>query len=346
MQDTHSDLDGLLLDRIQRSIPFTSEPFADLAKELDISEETCLARLKILRDEQGIIRQISAIFDTQSLGYKSSLVAARYEPDQLEAAAAIVSGHPGVSHNYQRDHDFNLWYTLAVSPSSSLGLQATADKLHALSGAQSTRLLPTLKLYKIGVKLKMHASATAPASPSPTSFTHKDRAEAGQYTLTDADRKMVVVLQQDIPLISRPFELWAQQAQCTEAELIAACKRFSERKQMRRFSAVLRHRKAGFGANAMGVWPCPEDQIDVIGPLCATFDEVSHCYHRPSYKDLPYTLYTMVHGRSHEDAIAILERIQEATGLPYFKALWSTREFKKVRVQYFTPDEAAWEAQH
>ncbi|HCD33924.1 MAG TPA: Lrp/AsnC family transcriptional regulator, partial [Phycisphaerales bacterium] len=133
---------------------------------------------------------------------------------------------------------------------------------------------------------------------------------------------------------------------CTVQDLLDACQRYLDRKQMRRFSAVLHHRKAGFGANAMGVWQCPENQIDEMGSKCAAFDEVSHCYHRPAYDDLPYTLYTMVHGKTPEDALDVLKRIQKVTGIQNYSALWSTKEFKKVRVQYFTDDQAQWEAQN
>ena len=138
----------------------------------------------------------------------------------------------------------------------------------------------------------------------------------------------------------------ADEAGCRVDDLLSACQRFLDAKQMRRFSAVLQHRKAGFGANAMGVWQCPEDQLDEMGTKAAAFDEVSHCYHRPAYDDLPYTLYTMVHGKTVDDALDVLKRIQQATGIKNYSALWSTHEFKKVRVLYFTDDESKWEEEH
>jgi len=338
-----NELDARLLDRIQLSITLSPTPFASLATELGIDEPTCLKRLQILRHEQKIIRQISPIFDTRAMGYQSSLVAAKIAPEHLANAAVIISEHPGVSHNYQRDHAFNLWYTLAVSPDSRFGLEKTAEKLHELSSAQSTRLLPTLKLFKIGVKLKMGNAVEASSTPA-NHFTQADQQAAGAHSMTTQDRRLIRVLQQDLPLISRPFDDMATQADCGVDELLNACERFLEHKWMRRFSAVLRHRQAGFTANAMGVWQCPEDQLDEMGKRCAAFEEVSHCYHRPAYDDLPYNLYTMVHGRTREAALDVLKRIQQATGIENHTALWSTHEFKKVRVKYFTDDEAAWEA--
>jgi DNA-binding Lrp family transcriptional regulator len=341
---TLSDLDAKLLNRIQSSIPLSPTPFAALAVELGIDEAVCIERLHDLRHGVKYIRQISPIFDTHALGYQSSLVAAKIQPEKIEHAVTVINGHPGVSHNYQRDHAFNLWYTVAVSPDSKLGLEKTVARLHELSGADSTRILPTLKLYKIGVKLNMGDADSD--SPKANHFTQADRESADHTPLSQLDRKLIRVLQQDLPLVSRPFDAMADEVGCTVQDLLDACQRYLDHKQMRRFSAVLRHRQAGFGANAMGVWQCPVELLDEMGEKCAAFDEVSHCYHRPAYEDLPYTLYTMVHGKTPEAALDVLKQLQQVTGIENYSALWSTHEFKKVRVQYFTDDEAQWETLH
>ena len=125
------------------------------------------------------MRQLSAIFDTRALGYTSSLVAARYPDDRLFEAAAIVGGHPGVSHNYRRTHAFNLWYTLAVEPDSRLGLEETMERLHEETAAESMRLLPTLKLYKINVQLDMTGTQATDAkedAPRPPADARRRRA--------------------------------------------------------------------------------------------------------------------------------------------------------------------------
>src|ERR1035437_4669419 len=137
--------DAALLGRLQIAVPFSRRPFADLGTQLGLGEDDVLARLKRLKNEK-IIRQISAIFDTRSLGYASSLVAARVNPEHVDAAAAVLNAHPGVSHNYLRNHEYNLWYTIAVPPTSRFGLEKTVEILHRESGAEAPRLLPTLKL--------------------------------------------------------------------------------------------------------------------------------------------------------------------------------------------------------
>ncbi|MDD4890885.1 MAG: AsnC family transcriptional regulator, partial [Phycisphaerae bacterium] len=107
--------DRLLLNRLQSGLPLAANPFDDLAGETGVSVPELLSRIDRLKRD-GVIRQICAIFDTPSLGYRSSLVAGRVAPDRVSDAAAIVSRHPGVTHNYRRNHDYNLWFTLAVPP--------------------------------------------------------------------------------------------------------------------------------------------------------------------------------------------------------------------------------------
>src|SRR2546423_14563628 len=140
-------LDVALLELIQAEVPLEPRPFAALAMKLHADERTVINRVIDLRWwRQSVIRQISAIFDSKALGYQSTLVAAKVDEAKLEGAAAIIGKHPGVSHNYRREHAYNLWYTLAVPPDSRLGLQATVDLLHRRSGAEASRLMPTLKL--------------------------------------------------------------------------------------------------------------------------------------------------------------------------------------------------------
>lgn len=322
--------DAQLLDRLQTNLPLSERPFAELAADLRSTESEVLHRIQQLKAE-NIIRQISAIFDTRSLGYASSLVAARIAPDRVDAAAEIINQHPGVSHNYLRNHDFNLWYTIAVSPLSRFGLEKTVALLHHQSGAESTRLLPTLKLFKIGVKFDFGTDADAPA------YTEKNRADL--HPLTPREIEFVRYMQRDLPLTETPFA----DAPFPLPELQTLHQQFLASGRLRRFAAVLHHRRAGFSANAMGVWAVPDADVDRVGELMAGFREVSHCYRRPSYPDWPYNIFTMVHGRSRDECERILAAIAERTGISQRNALYSTREFKKVRVRYFTPDEAEWE---
>ena len=119
-----------------------------------------LERVQYLLDKR-IIREITPIFDTRAFGYGSMLVAAKVDPAFPHRAAQFINTHPGVTHNYLRDHDFNLWFTIAVEPGSKLGLDGTLDVIAAKTGAESIRQLPTLKLFKIRMDLEMEAGTDA-----------------------------------------------------------------------------------------------------------------------------------------------------------------------------------------
>ncbi|HSV16560.1 MAG TPA: hypothetical protein VLI90_20015 [Tepidisphaeraceae bacterium] len=339
-----NDLDERLLQAVQEEVPLVPRPYKALADHVGASEQDVIERLSALRwGTRAVIRQISAIFDSKSLGYQSTLVAARIPAEQLDAAAAVISAHPGVSHNYRRDHAYNLWYTLAVPPDSRLGLQRTARILHQQSGALATRLLPTLKMYKIGVKLDLGGNAGA---AKPEAVKHQPVEASDAEPLTEMDKDLIRALQQDLPIQTRPFDLLAAQAGISTETLLEAGTQFIRDKRMRRFSAVLRHRELGFDANAMGVWDVPPEECARFGKIAACFPAVSHCYLRPTYEDWPYSIFTMVHARTREQGNAVLHGIAEATGIARYTALYSTHEYKKARIRYFTGDIEAWEAAH
>ena len=132
-----------------------------------------IERVQALRS--SVVRQVSAIFDTRRLGYKGMLVAARTAPERQDMAAAVFSAHPGVTHNYEREHDFNLWFTLTVGPDSRIGLERSVELLGELAGVESIRPMPALRFFKIGVDLDVKggrdpaakAARKVPQRPAP-----------------------------------------------------------------------------------------------------------------------------------------------------------------------------------
>ncbi len=335
-------LDKEILDVVQREIPLVAEPYSVMAEQIGTTEETMLERLRKMKGSE--IRQMSAIFDTKALGYKSSLVAARIAPDKLDEMAKVFNQHPGITHNYKRNHDFNLWFTIAVPPNSRFGLEKTVEILGDMADVESIRILPTLKLFKIGVQLDVKKEAEVNAKAAPN-YTEEMRQAAMAIPLSDSDIKVILELQKDLPFASRPFDESAANIGMTTDELLDNAKKLVERGQMRRFSAVLNHRKAGFRANGMGVWNVPAEKADEIGLQMGSFRAVSHCYLRPTYADWPYNIFTMVHGRDMDECEAILQAIEDETGIIDRITLYSTKEYKKTRVSYFTPEIYEWEAE-
>ncbi len=339
-----SDFDRDLLNALQWDFPIVPRPFAAIAERLGVEESVVLERVGAVK-EIGVLRQMSAIFDTRALGYQSALIAARVAPEHIDEAAAIINEHPGVSHNYKRNHSYNLWYTLATPPGEDF--DAHVETLHRSSGSLVTRKLPTLVLYKIGVKLDMTGKTAANAKAEVLAHEKPERrADMPAPVLSDLERTAISVVQTDLPVVERPFAAQAEIIGCTEDELLELLASFLERKLMRRFAAVMNHRSAGFKANAMGVWAVPEDRLEEVGPQMAGFAAVSHCYRRPTYEDWPYTVFTMVHGRSARECEATIEAIRDETGVDEHALLWSIKEYKKVRIKYFTDDWSDWTAKN
>ncbi len=338
------DLDRELLNAVQWDFPLVPRPFAALGERLGLDEPAVRARVARVKD-LGVLRQLSAIFDTRALGYGSALVAAKIDPARVDEAAAVISAHPGVSHNYKRNHAYNLWYTIAVPPGDSL--EQHVDTLHRESGALVTRRLPTLKLYKIGVKLDMTGNTAADAKAEVLEHERPERREhMDAPELSELEVTAIRVVQDDLPLVERPFAAYGELIGCDEETVLNLLSSFKERKLMRRFAAVMNHRSAGFKANAMGVWAVPEDELEVIGPQMAGFALVSHCYRRPTYDDWPYSIFTMVHGKNAKDCETTIAAIRDETGVDEYALLWSIKEYKKTRVRYFTDDWSEWRHEH
>src|ERR1700742_1085398 len=147
------ETDKKLLNLMQGSFALRPDPFTGVAEQAGIPEAEVMERVQYLLDKR-IIREITPIFDTRALGYSSMLVAAKVDAEHPHRAAQFINSHPGVTHNSLRNHEFNLWFTLAVEPDSKLGLQGTLDVMAAKTGAESIRQLPTLKLFKIRMDLE------------------------------------------------------------------------------------------------------------------------------------------------------------------------------------------------
>ncbi|HUW84673.1 MAG TPA: Lrp/AsnC family transcriptional regulator [Phycisphaerae bacterium] len=338
--------DAALLSRLQHGLPLVQRPFDPIARELGLGVDQVLIRLRRLKDQLGVIREISAIFDSRALGYQSCLVAAGYQPDQLESAAGVINEHPGVSHNYQRDAELNLWFTLAVPPSTRLGLQPTIDLLASTSGARRALYLPALRVYKIGVRLDLTESHDPTARSDRTAGTSAAPVGVGTSSFSPDDIPVVRALQNDLPIQAEPFETAARQVGVGVDELLSAASRLLGGGTMRRFAAVLRHDRAGFDANVLAAWQVPQDRTDPIGPALGAFSSVSHCYLRPTYPDWPYNVLTMIHGQSRQECLDIIQAMARSTGLDAPAQLWSVKQYKKQRLRYFTGEVEKWEAAH
>ena len=329
--------DRKLLNLVQGPFPLVDRPYLALGEELGIGEQEVIDRLADLKRE-SVLRQISAIFDTRRLGYKTPLAALAYDPDKLHQGALRINRHPGVSHNYAREGSYyNLWFTLAVP--SDHDLQATVEGMAADTGALATRLMPTTRFFKIGVNFDLVGRKGSSIDFTPASLDGPPAEDWDRpVPLSQEDKAAIRELQEDLSLVPRPFDEMARRLGVGTAELFARAAEFQTRKIMRRYSAVLHHRQSGFNANAMIVWKVPPERSEEVGLTMAQHHAVTHCYERPTFPDWPYSHFTMVHATSPEGCEEIAGEISEATGITDRMLLYSTREYKKTRVRYFVED--------
>ncbi len=329
-----TETDKLILKKLQ-DIPIEEEPFKRISEEVGISQGNLIDRIKQLKEDK-VIRQISPIYDTKTLGYDSSLVAFKVQRD-IQKVAQIVNEHPGVSHNYERTDEYNLWFTIAVPPDSNLGLEKTVEILACQSGVEDYLILRTKKLFKIGVKLDYENLKDK------ENIKINKKENKKPFHISQEDKKIIFITQSDIPLTERPFEVYSETLNIDHKQLIDKLNLYKNYGVMRRFAAILFHRKAGFTANGMVVWNVPEDRIDEIGTKLASYKSVSHCYQRQTYKNWPYNLFSMIHAKTQDELEEFIKEISKEIDVQDFKVLYSTREFKKKRIKYFSEEFYRWE---
>lgn len=329
---------------LQSDFPLVREPFQAIGDQCGISESNVLSRIRELK-RKNVVRQIGAIFDTRRLGYSSTLVAMRFADDDLDVGAQILNAHPGISHNYARDGDFNLWFTLALPPGKEI--EHEVDKLIHLSGAETARILPTIRFFKIGVNFDMVNNVSNAKNYFVPDAQYTNGIGNGDTTknlptadpdLTEADVAFVREFQEDLPLESRPFDEMAERLRLTVDELFTEADEMISRRLMRRYAAVLHHRRAGFSANAMAVWNVPEDRSAEVGMTMAKHPAVTHCYERPRYEDWRFSHFTMIHAVTRGECEDIASKISDETEIEDYQLLYSHREYKKTRVRYFVDD--------
>ncbi len=328
-------LDDLVLSRIQTGFPLSSRPYDALARLFDVSPEAVQAATANLRD-RGIVRRIGATFDPSHLGYVSTLAALAAPEDRIEAIADMVNGYDEVTHNYQRDDRHSLWFTVIAPSRQRIGEVLSAIESQAACG--SVLDLPATRLFKIRVDFpvagmdvgEFEPRTIVPANVSPARFT-------------DAERALVRALQGDIGIGATPFADLGETVGMTEDEVLETMGRWRDEGIVRRLGAVVRHRTMGMTANAMTVWDVPDRNAVDAGEAMAAFTEVSHCYERVRSEDWPHNLYAMIHGTTPEACHQTATRIHAALAsrgiaVPDPRLLFSTREFKKTSMRYFTED--------
>lgn len=321
------DRDKMLLTEVQRRFPLETRPYEALAQRLSLTEKEVLERLQKLKKE-GILRQISAIFNPQALGYQTTLVAAEIPQERLSKAVKVINAYPGVSHNYLRDHLFNIWFTIAVPPGEDL--ETVLASLLSQAGVKNYLPLPIKKVFHIAVVHDL--------GPENGAEEEKNISPGGSIKSIPPDARtisLVRLTQEDLPRVERPFLALAQKGGFTEEEILSWLKKGLETGIVRRFAGLVRHTKAGVRGNIMVAWKVPAEELETIGKNFSREKKITHCYERLSYPSWPYNLYTMVHGKDEKEALKTVKDLALRFGLTDYLPLVTLKELKKTRLKLF-----------
>lgn len=315
-----------LLNIIQKNFPLKKRPFLEIGNLLNIEEEKVIEVLKELQKKK-ILRQISAIFNPWFFGHKSALFAFKVSSEKLEKAISIINKHPGVSHNYLRDHKYNLWFILVNLPERDLLKEA--HRLAELCEIDEYLYLPALKTFKISTVFEnevINNYAKEEILETESGKLNKD--------FSEKDKNLVKALQEPIPLVKNPFEKIANSLGMEEEEIFSWIKEMKKKGALRRFGALLKHDKLGFKTNVMVAWEVEKNKMEDIVKKLSKNLFITHCYERKTYPHWKYNLYTMCHFKEEKEKEKIPLLAREF-GIKNYVMLETIKELKKVRLKLF-----------
>ena len=325
------DADLELLNRFQRDFPLMAYPFRVIAERLGWSEHEVLAALRRLKEE-GKVSRVGAVFAARRLGV-STLAALAVPPERLEAAAGLVNEYPEVNHNYQREHEFNLWFVLTAATASRL--QAVLAEIREQTGLPLLDL-PLLEEFHIDLGFDLRDGRRETSTPASQTVMADGSAI---IELSELDRAVLAALQPGLPLVSRPYHALAQSLGLSEQTVLERLQRGLQHGVVKRLGIIVRHRELGFRANAMVVWDIPDAEVSAVGRMLAAESGVNLCYRRPRRLPAwPYNLFCMMHGRQREQVLERIERLRVERNLTAYpcNVLFSTRCFRQ-RGAYYLP---------
>ena len=323
-----------LLNGWQRGFPLCERPYAELARATGLSQAEVMQTLRdALAD--GRVSRIGGVF-APGAGGAALLVAMAAPAARVEAVAARVSAHPGVNHNYLREHRLNLWFVMtggdAAAVESGVAVLERACDLPALR-------LPLLRPYRVDLGFDLNADPGSDLRAAPVEgVQHPAPSDPAAIAPIAADAwPLARCAEAGLPVTERPYAAWAEQIGWSEAQITARLQAWLDAGQLKRFGVVVRHHELGWAANAMVVWDVPDAAIDARGQSLARQPGVTLAYRRARADGWPYGLYAMVHGTRRDDVAAAIERVTGAAGLtPYPRAvLFSTRRFKQTGARRF-----------
>ncbi|MBU3724684.1 MAG: Lrp/AsnC family transcriptional regulator [Burkholderiaceae bacterium] len=312
-----------LINRYQRDFPLSAAPFADIGRIQGLTDQQVMQAYRDALDS-GAVSRLGGVFH-QSAGGASTLAAMAVPPDRLHAVAAQVSAEPGVNHNYEREHHFNLWFVLTAQ--NQLRLQQTLNRLELATGLP-IMVLPMVRPYRIDLAFDLNgstASHTQGGSKAPVRVIREDEVP------------LAALVEEGLTICPRPFDVWAQEIGWPVEQVLSSLQEWLDTGLLRRFGTVVRHHEFGFDANAMTVFEVPAAQVDSFGLALAQQPEVTLSYQRVTAKSWSYNLYCMVHGRDRATVCNTITDLIQRCGLQAYPhaVLFSLQRFKQQGAMRF-----------
>jgi len=296
--------DRQMIDLWQRDFPLVARPFAEMAAKLDVTEADVIARLRRLK-ATGALSRVGAVVRPNTVG-ASTLAAISVPQDRIELAADAIVTEPGVNHAYEREHAFNLWFVVTAPDAN--GVAAAIARIEASTGARAL-VLPMLQDFHIDLGFSLFGSARRTKTTKPASLP---------APIDAVDRRLLAATEDGLDLVPSPFASVSARSGMTEAEVLMRLKALVASGVVLRFGLVVRHRHFGYAANAMVVWDIPDESLKQVAGVFAAQDFVTLCYERPRRPGWRYNLFTMIHGRARDVALAQVDdlaaRAPEARG--------------------------------
>lgn len=321
MDAPYSPLEFRLLNEFQRGFPLVRRPYGEVATALGTDEAAVLAALRRLLG-RGAVSRIGAVLAPRRVG-ASTLAALAVPPDRLEAVAGVVSGRPEVNHNYEREHRFNLWFV--VTAVDGAALDATLEDI-ASSAAAPLLSLPLVEEYHIDLGFDLCGGEKSSV---------RGCTEVAPAALSAADRCLLGALEPGLELVPQPFARLGERCGIGEAEARGRIAAWLEEGLIKRFGVVVRHHELGYRSNAMVVFDVPDQEVRETGERLAREPGVTLCYRRRrAPPEWTGNLFCMVHGRSRQAVLPVVDRLSQLAGRPC-EVLFSVRRFKQRGARYF-----------
>lgn len=323
MNRSLTSLQKKLCNVLQRGLPLCSRPFARIGETVGATEADVLHETRELA-KAGVVRRLCAVINHRALGMSGTLVTAHVPPDKLEEAAAAVNRLPGVSHNYLRSHNYNLWFTLQ---------EKTVEQIHKTLLDLQRQLgiafhgLPVTRVFKLDVRFDAEAEEDVLVQEAP-------RVPGTEpVALRQEQKRLLAKLQDGLDVTSRPFDALRIE-DWSEDKVLHLLAELQDVGVIRRIAAVMDHRKLGYAANVMFTVEVATEFVVGAGQRLARFRVVSHCYERETFEGWPYNLFAMMHGRSMGQIQRAIDKFTEPGDVRAYELLPTQTELKKQPVRH------------